>query len=202
MGLFKFNHTNTALLLIDLQNDFCHPEGTASRRGKNIQSFQDVFQQMLKLLEFARNLDMPIIHVISEHSEWTSSPSQKERYGRKRQNENLSYCEPGSWGADIYHLFKPLQNETIVKKHRYSAFLHTDLELILRANEIEHVMIIGLYTNVCIDSTARDAYMRDFAVTVPSDCVVSDDKKKHQYALKLLQGTFAEVVSSREIIEQ
>lgn len=202
MKVTKFDHKKSALLLVDLQNDFCHPEGTASRRGKNVQAFQVVFQQISQLLQLARQNNIPIIHAISEHSEWTSSPSQKERFGRKEQTENLTYCEPGSWGANIYHLFEPIKDEKIVKKHRYSAFFHTDLELILRVIKVDHIIIVGLYTNVCIDSTARDAYMRDFSVTVPFDCVASDDENKHQYALKLLQGTFAEVVSSQEIIDQ
>lgn len=192
----------TALVLVDLQNDFCHPEGIASKRGKNVDAFQDAFKNMSKLLGVARKRNIPIIHAISEHSAWSGSPSEKERFGRQRQRDNLSYCEPESWGADIYYLFKPDPNEKIVVKHRYSAFLHTDLELILRASGIEHIVVIGLYTNVCIDSTARDGYMRDFYVTVPTDCVTSDVYKKHEYALHLLEDTFADIVHSNEVIEQ
>lgn len=198
----KLHKEKVALLLVDLQNDFCHPKGTASARGKDVQSFQPALKQMQNLLEMARQIDVPIIHAISEHSEWTSSPTQKERFGRLKQSKSHSYCYPGSWGAEIYHLFQPLPNEKIVTKHRYSAFFHTNIELILRSKKIEQVIIIGLYTNVCVDSTARDAYMRDFSVIIPFDCVSSDDERKHEYALALLQDTFAEVVSSDEIIEQ
>lgn len=193
---------NVALLLVDLQNDFCHPEGTAGKRGKDIHAFYEQMKQMKDLLEAARECEIPVIHVISEHSAWTESPSANERFGRSNQKSNLSYCEPGSWGAEIHEYFTPLPGEKVVVKHRYSAFVHTNLELLLRTNGIRHLTIIGAYTNVCIDTTARDASMRDFFVTVPSNCVVSDNEKLHHNALELLQGTFAEVVHAVEVKKQ
>jgi ureidoacrylate peracid hydrolase len=192
----------TALILVDLQNDFCHPEGTAGKRGKKVDAFQDRLENMKHLLEAARKNNIPVIHAISEHSDWTESPTGKERFGRRDQGIQLSYCEPKSWGAEIYPYFTPIPEEKIIVKHRYSAFLHTDLELILRRYGIEHIIITGGYTNVCIDSTARDAYMRDFFVTIPYDCVISDNEKHHNYALELLDGTFADVVHSNEIKSQ
>ncbi|WP_010530595.1 cysteine hydrolase family protein [Lentibacillus jeotgali] len=192
----------TALVLIDLQNDFCHLDGTASKRGKSITNFQDTFKSIVHLLNVARRENIPIIHTISEHSVWSQSPSRKERFGRQEQKNTLSYCQPGTWGANIYHLFEPEPNEKVIIKHRYSAFLYTNLELILRASQIEHIILVGIYTNVCIDSTARDGYMRDFCVTVPYDCVASDDEEKHEYALHLLKGTFANIVHSSKLIEQ
>lgn len=196
----RFSTDQTALILIDLQNDFCHPNGTASRRGTDLQLIKPVFPQIKKLLKGARKQNIPIIHAISEHSVWTDSPSQKERLGRTNQSAEFTYCEPGSWGAEIYQLFTPLQQEKTVVKHRYSAFYHTDLALILRSLHVKHIILVGLYTNVCVDSTARDGYMRDFFVTVPKDCVVSNDPQKHSYALDLLTDTFAEVVSSDKIL--
>lgn len=195
-------YNKTALILIDLQNDFCHPNGTASERGNNVHAFQDTFKNITTLLKAARESNTPIIHAISEHSDWSESPSKKERFGREEQVDELSYCELNSWGAEIYHLFKPESTEKIIIKHRYSAFLHTDLEFILKANNIESIVLVGLYTNVCIDSTARDGYMRDFQVTIPYDCVASNDIKKHKYALHLVKGTFSEVIQSTEVIEQ
>ncbi|MCF3944231.1 cysteine hydrolase family protein [Oceanobacillus alkalisoli] len=191
-----------ALLLVDLQNDFCHPEGTAGKRGKDIHAFHEQMKHMKNLLETARKFKVPVIHVISEHSAWTESPSAIERFGRTNQKRNLSYCEPGSWGAEIHDDFSPLPGEKVVVKNRYSAFVQTNLELLLRSNGIRHLTIIGAYTNVCIDTTARDAFMRDFFVTVPSNCVVSDNEQLHYAALKLLQGTFAKVVHSVEVKKQ
>ena len=191
-----------ALLLVDLQNDFCHPEGTASKRGKDIHAIHGTMKQMKDLLETARECKVPVIHVISEHSAWTESPSGHERFGRSNQKSNVSYCEPGSWGAEIHDDFSPLPEEKIVVKNRYSAFVHTNLELLLRSNDIGHLTIIGAYTNVCIDTTARDAAMRDFFVSIPSNCVVSDNEKLHDNALELLQGTFAEIVHAIEVKKQ
>jgi len=86
----------TALLLIDLQNDFCHPEGTSSKRGKDVLAFQEIFQAITLLQKTARKQKIPVIHVISEHSVWSESPSKTERFGRKNQQIEQTYCEPGS----------------------------------------------------------------------------------------------------------
>jgi ureidoacrylate peracid hydrolase len=192
----------TALILVDLQNDFCHPDGTAAKRGKNVSAFKRKLENIKHLLETARETNISVIHVISEHSVWTESPSGKERFGRRNQNSHLSYCEPGSWGGEIHQYFIPKSDEKVVAKHRYSAFLHTELELILQRIGIEHIVITGGYTNVCIDTTARDAYMRDFFVSVPYDCVISDSEKLHNTALELLNGTFADVIHSSDVKRQ
>lgn len=155
---------NIALLLIDLQNDFCRLEGTANKRGKDVTFFQETFQAMTSLLQATRKKTIPIIHVISEHSVWSESPSKIERFGRKNQQIEYTYCTPGSWGARIYHLLQPQPEEKVITKHRYSAFYQTNLELILQTGKIEHIILTGLYTNVCIDTTARDGFMRDFQV--------------------------------------
>ncbi|GAB3799485.1 cysteine hydrolase family protein [Virgibacillus kimchii] len=192
----------SVLLLVDLQNDFCHPDGTAAKRGKNVHVFRETLLRTKNLLDAARNNSIPVIHAISEHSEWTASPTQKERYGRAGSKSGLSYCEPGSWGAEFFQPFIPEHGEKIVIKHRYSAFLYTDLELILRRSGVTELVISGAYTNVCLDSTARDGYMRDFHVIVPADCAVSDHQRHHDYALALLDGTFADVVHSDDIKRQ
>lgn len=200
--MLPFDVNRCALILIDLQNDFCHPKGTASLRGKNVESLFPALKKMSHLLDVARHVSMPIIHVISEHSRWTSSPSQRERFGRTKPKKALQYCQPNSWGAEIYHLFRPLRDEKVIVKHRYSAFYETNLALILRAKNIKQIILIGLYTDVCVDTTARDAYMRDFSVWIPRDAVASDDTKKHSYALYLLDGTFAQINSAEEIIQK
>lgn len=198
-------HSNQiALILVDLQNDFCHSEGTGAKRGKKVKApaFHEALENMTILLESARSSAMPIIHVISEHSDWSMSPRGYERFGRCDQQPHLSYCEPGSWGADIYHPFKPEPDEKVVIKHRYSAFLHTDLEMFLRSLQINQIIVIGLYTDVCIDSTVRDAYMRDFSVTIPYDCVTSDNLRLHHMTLELLKGTFADITHSHHLKEK
>lgn len=191
--------SRTALILVDLQNDFCHPEGTASQRGRDVHILKEKLKNMASLLKLVRRNKLPVIHVISEHNAWTQSPSKNERYGRSGQNTRLAYCEPNSWGADIYPLFTPQPSEKVVVKHRYSGFLHTNLELLLRANEIEHIIAAGVNTDICLDSTVRDAYMRDFFVTIPYDCAASTSDNRHHVALELLDGTFGNVVHSTDI---
>ncbi|HLR41558.1 MAG TPA: isochorismatase family protein [Virgibacillus sp.] len=94
----------------------------------------------------------------------------------------------------MYPFFTPFPSEKVIVKHRYSGFLYTDLKLVFMKRKLPHLIMAGLNMEVCLDNTDRDAYMRDFFVTVPYDCAASTNEAHHQAALQLLDGTFANVV--------
>ncbi|HLR40056.1 MAG TPA: isochorismatase family cysteine hydrolase [Virgibacillus sp.] len=125
------NNAATGLILVDLQNDFCHPEGTAAKRGHKVDDIYETLERIADLLYFVRNKGLPVFHVVSQHSLWTQSPTGKERFGRKNQMPEQTYCAPHTWGSEVYPLFTPFPSEKVIVKHRYSVFLYTDLELVL-----------------------------------------------------------------------
>jgi ureidoacrylate peracid hydrolase len=107
-------------------------------------------------------------------------------------------CEEGTWGAEWYEIL-PEPGDAIVTKHRFSAFIGTDFDLILRAKGIESLILTGTRTNVCVESTARDAFMMDYYVVVLSDCTASGSEEAHQRGLL---GSFGDKATSAEVIAE
>ena len=122
-----------------------------------------------------------------------------EQRRRTRPGTDL-ICQAGSWGAEFYRV-EPDADEPIVLKHRYSGFVDTNLELILRSRGIKTLVVTGVATNVCVESTARDAYMRDYYVVLVDDCSATYDPAKHAATLANIADHFGVVVRSDEIFD-
>lgn len=101
-----------------------------------------------------------MIFIATQHSEWTNSEAWLMR-GPRRGGE---ICAAAWWGAEFYQL-APAPKEPVIIKHRYSGFVHTDLETVLGARARRSALVTGVTTNVCVESTARDACMRDYYVS-------------------------------------
>lgn len=109
-------------------------------------------------------------------------------------------CVEGSPESEIHRDIAPLAGEKVVSKHRYSAFYGTDLEIVLRCLGIEDLVVSGIMTNLCCESTARDAYFRDFRVFIPADGTASINEEMHCASLLNLAFGFAYVAGARSII--
>lgn len=188
----------TALLVVDVQNDFVSPKGSAAQRGDDVRAAQAMVSKLIRLIDEARRVSLPVVYIRTTHSEWTDTPSW---IYRKSQQSNLNTCREGTWGAEFYDGISPLPGERVVIKHRYSAFINTDLNTVLRAKGVESVLVTGVATNVCVETTARDAYMFDYYVTFVEDCAAAYDPKLHESTLENMRRHFGLVASSQEIAE-
>jgi ureidoacrylate peracid hydrolase len=187
-----------ALLVVDVQNDFVSPEGSAGKRGEDVSAALAMMLNLLGLIEAGRRVGLTIVYVRTTHSEWTDTPSW---IYRSSQKSGLSTCREGSWGAEFYEGIAPRPNERVVIKHRYSAFINTDLNTVLKARGIQSVLVCGVATNVCVETTARDAYMFDYYVTMIDDCSAAYEAKLHLGTLENMRRHFGLVASSAEIAE-
>lgn len=189
---------NAALIVVDVQNDFVNPDGSAGKRGEDCSAALAMVPNLLQLIEEARRVGLTIVYIRTTHSEWTDTPSW---IYRSSQKSGLSTCREGSWGAEFYEGISPLPSERVVIKHRYSAFINTDLNTVLKARNIQSVLVCGVATNVCVETTARDAYMYDYYVTMIDDCSAAYEAKLHLGTLDNMRRHFGLVASSTEIIE-
>ncbi len=187
-----------AFLVVDIQNDFCSPEGACAKRGIDVRSGIEMVPRLVELISEAREVSLPVIYIQTIHSEWTDTPSWLYR---KPSGIDVDTCREGSWGADFFEGIEPRADEKIVIKHRYSAFINTDLNTILKAKGVESVLMTGVATNVCVESTARDAFMLDYYMTMVEDCVATSDPVLHEGTLENMRRQFGVVASSHEIIE-
>jgi ureidoacrylate peracid hydrolase len=195
----RVDPSTTALVVVDVQNDFCHSDSPLTKLGMDTMAAQEMVPNLLQLVDAARGAGTAIIWVKMVHTEYTVSAVATEHRKRTRPTAQL-ICLEGSWGADFYRV-EPEAGEPIIIKHRYSAFVDTDLELILRSRGIKSVILTGVATNVCVESTARDAYMRDYYVTFVDDCSAAYDAAKHAATLINMADHFGVVTTSDQVME-
>jgi nicotinamidase-related amidase len=138
-----------------------------------------------------------------EPAVWTASAadlSQVERFS----NASVEVCLPGSWGGAFVDGIVPLANEAVITKHRFGAFADTGLDRLLRARGISSLIVAGVTTNCCVETTAREAVMRDFHLVVAQDCVAVKDHLAdlHRATLESLGLYFGLVRPSHLIMAQ
>ncbi len=187
-----------ALLVIDVQNDFCHSEGSFAKRKAKLSHVQKVVPRISSFIESFRELSLPVIFIRTIHSDWTNSPSWLRRMGGMA--EKFPVCLPNTWGAEFFKV-KPKGNEYIVTKHRYSAFVGTDLNLILRSKGIETLLLTGVVTNICVETTARDGFNLDYNIILVEDCCGAYLMAEHRSTLNNISKYFGIVSDSNSIIK-
>lgn len=193
----KVDPAHTAAVVVDVQNDFCAPGGYYDRTGARLDGIQAMIPHLQRFLAAARRARVPVIFVGAAYDEPFLSGVQKERHIR-RFGKVVPYCESGTWGAEFYQV-GPEPGEPVVRKRRYSAFHGTDLDLHLRARGVRTVVLTGVATNVCVETAARDAYMRDYYVVVVGDCTAARDDDFHRGALANVEASFG-VVSTADAL--
>lgn len=192
---------HTAVAVIDVQNDFCAKDGHHAKVRKADVSMMPAFLSGMRgFLDACRRFGIKIIFVQNHHSYGTDKISgpMLERWHRLGIHEQ--YCVQGSWGADFCHPISPQPEEPIVIKHRYSAFTNPEFEAWLKANKIASLVFVGLATNVCVEATAREAFMRDYYVVIVKDCVSTFSLAEQEMALRDASTHFGIVASSQELL--
>lgn len=189
---------HTALVLIDLQNDFLHERGWYAQSGVEIGHMRQVVEPTRRLLDAARAADVPVI--------WT-------RHGFRDATDAGPFFElrpflhegglrRGTWGFEIYDELTPGPDDWIVEKSRLSAFFNTNLEVVLRGLRAESVLIAGVLTNQCVAATSKDAMFRDFKPIVVEECTGTTLPHLHEPALEMIRVGWGVVRGLDEVVEE
>jgi len=188
----------TALIVVDVQNDFCHNQGIFGKRNFNLSYVEKAVNNILHFMNQCRHYSLPIIFVRTLHSSWTDSESWIGRMeGAARE---MPICRPDSWGAEFYKV-KPLAEDFIVTKHRFSGFVGTDLALVLRSKRIETLLMTGVATNVCVETTARDGFNLDYRIILVEDCCGALSPEEHASTVTNFTKYFGIVSNSKVLAE-
>jgi ureidoacrylate peracid hydrolase len=187
----------TALLVVDVQNDFCHPEGAFAKKKADTSLVEPAIGRLTPFIDQCRRFAVPIVFVKTIHSEWTDSASWLERFGGK--GREFLVCRENSWGAEFYRV-EPGRTDCVVVKHRFSGFSRTDLDLILRSRGIETLLVAGVVTNVCVETTARDGFNLDYRIILVEDCCGPYFAEEHAATLRNISRYFGTVSDSGEIV--
>lgn len=172
-----------ALLVIDMQNDFCHRDGYYGRLGIDMADIEAAVARMDDVVHAAREAGVLVIWIRQTllHEALADSPSWLRR--RTRGTLTPEWTIEGEWGQEICAPLGPEPGEPIVDKHRSSAFIGTPLDLILRSQGIEKLVTGGVVTQGCVESTARDATFNDYYVVMMRDCVATVSRELHEASM-------------------
>ncbi|MWA01633.1 isochorismatase family protein [Actinomadura sp. LD22] len=187
----------TAVLVIDMQNGFCHPKGSLPSHHIVLPRINEVVAQNVALLEEARSVGLPIVY--TRH---VFRPDYVEAQPRVRARLPMD-ARPlvrGSWDAEIIDELAPRPADHVIDKSRFDAFLYTELETVLRGMQVRRLLVSGILTSVCVESTVRSGQQRDFDMLVAADCC-SAPERFHAPALEVMAEVFAEVGQWRALLK-
>jgi ureidoacrylate peracid hydrolase len=198
----RLSARHTALLIIDMQKDFCVDGMGAARAGRDLSDTQAIIPSLARLLDAARQAGALVCHIgfwtltdhLSDGGAWLAQR-------RRSTFSSDSLTMENSEGAEFITELSPEPGEVVVHKHRYSSFKGTDLDMILHAREIRTCIVTGISTNVCVESTLRDAFEFGYYVAVPSDGTASWSNELREATLSNVTHRFGLVTTVDEVVE-
>jgi ureidoacrylate peracid hydrolase len=180
----KFDPARTALIVVDMVNEFFEPGGKMVLEGGKI-----LYAPMNQLLDAAHAAHIPVFYT----NQWLRPD---DSLFKKR----IPHCLIGTWGAEVVDALHQSPDDITVHKRRYSAFYQTDLDLFLRERKIESVIVTGVVTNICVRSTVHDAYFLGYDVIIPVECVAATSPEAQETTLYDIETHYGTVTNLDEVL--
>jgi ureidoacrylate peracid hydrolase len=202
----KIDPAHAALILVDMQNDFCARGGMMDLEGADLGAVQAMAERLPVVIEAARAAGVLVVFVrnvySTERNAYLSDVWLEQMLRRRGDSYTLrEVCAAGSWQGDFYRGIMPQPGEPVVTKHRYGAFYNTDLETILRGHGIRTVVLTGVATNACVETTAREAFVRDYYVVFTTDGTAGYSDEAHEATLRTIDKYFGIVVTVGDVAD-
>ncbi|HEX4370927.1 MAG TPA: cysteine hydrolase [Rhizomicrobium sp.] len=191
--------SRTALLLVDCQVDFASPDGLMARQGYDVAPAQAALRNVALLADAARKAGVPCLFARLVTRSGDETPVSREWKSRRGHDEDSLLCREGSKGGEFVGV-APLPGEAVFSKSRYNALAGTGLDAHLKTLKRDTLVIAGLTTECCVDSTARDAFERDYHVFIAPDAVAAYEPDLHSGALKALELNCAMLAATTDIL--
>ncbi|MFV0380963.1 MAG: cysteine hydrolase family protein [Breznakia sp.] len=204
---FDFTSEDTALVIIDMQRDFCAKGGFGESLGNDITPTASIIPTVKKVLDFARENELLVIHTREGHRADLSDLLESKR----RRSPSIGEDGPmgrilvrGEYGHDIVDELTPIEGEPIIDKPGKGAFYQTDLELILKVNNIKRLVVCGVTTHVCVHTTIREANDRGFECLMIEDGTATFDPKDQIASIRMINqqgGIFGWTCTSAKLLK-
>ena len=174
MSLELLDRERTALLVIDMQNAFCHPEGTLGVSGVSVEPAQRTIPAVARLARACSAAGVPVLWSRQVHFEPDAGRARKRLPSHTQKRARVSALS-GTWDAELVDELAPLADDPslVFTKHRFGCFYETRLDAVLRMLGTEALLVCGATANACVETTLREAYLRDYDVVAVTDCIAA-----------------------------
>lgn len=200
MSLAALDPARTALLVIDMQNAFVHDEGTLGASGVDVRPAQATIAPHRLLIEACRAAGMPVLWTLQVHLDADASRARKRLASHTAKRKRVSALA-GTWDAELVGELRELADrpEYVVVKHRFGAFYQTRLDALLRMLGVEALLVTGVTANACVETTLREAYLRDYDVVAVTDCIAAVRPEWEPTAHAVWSHYLGELATSEEV---
>ena len=191
----------TAVLVVDVQNDFVDDRGLVGLSGSDMRPLQAAVGEINRLIAAARGNGVRVVYVVVEHGGTVDLPPYQARYARRGMTPEATICHEGTWGAQLYSgVLPPEHGEVQLVKHGYDAFQISDLETTLRRWGVRTVVVTGVVTELCVRATAFSAFEKGFFAVVPRESTASLDPESARDALSSIEHWYGDVIALDDLI--
>ena len=201
--------SRSALIIIDMQNDFLHPDGSFAHTAQehpeamiDMPFLAGTVPHVKRLAAAFRSAGKPVLYVTHVlKADYSDAAFPFWRLGKGPGMGNRTHCVEGTWGAEVIDELKPCEGEPVVVKKGFGGFASTTLDTILRNKGITTCVVVGVTTCVCVSNTVRGGVEHNYRMLLVSDAVAEVSRDTHDSELKTMGRVFADVKTTDEVIQ-
>lgn len=190
----------SALLVVDMQNDFCHPDGAFAKRGLDISRPRAIIPKLNEMMAAARRVGMPVVVISVLRGKLTAWPALERVSAVAYGPDWFPVFVEGTWGGELSDELATQEDDIFLVKNRYGAFTGTNLHIQLGNLGVENLVMTGGATNVCVESTLREGFMLGYNIVFVDDACAATSKAYHDGTAATVRLWFGRVEQSADVL--